>query len=103
MIARCCGMHRPLVFALLVLSACSPSPYFAGAEAGRFETDGMVFTVYRRADEVEVHRSGGGIPKKSRVLLGAITAIEGVTGCPVRPRSMNGGRSVVVAEIDCGV
>jgi hypothetical protein len=89
---------------LLLSAACSgPSPYFMGTEAGVAETGGMRFTVYRRADEVELHRTGGGIPRERDVWLGAIRAIERVTGCGVRPGSMEGDQNVVTAEIDCFV
>ncbi len=97
-------MHRFAALAALALAGCSaPSPYFHGARIGVVETGGMRFTVYRRADEVEVHRRGGGIPRERDVLLGAIRAIEIATGCPVRPRSMKGDQGVVTAEIDCPV
>ena len=56
-----------------------------------------------RADEVEVHRTGGGIPRERDVWLGAIRAIESVTGCSIRPRSMEGDQSIVTAEVDCVV
>jgi hypothetical protein len=93
-----------LVCTLAILAACSaPSPYFMGTKAGVFETGGMRFTVYQRADEVEVHRTGGGIPRERDVWLGAIRAIERVTGCSVRPRSMEGDQSIVTAEVDCVV
>lgn len=84
------------------LSGCSvPSPRFLGSESSVAEYDGMSFRVYQRGDEVEVLRVGGGVPRKSRVFLGAIQAIEAATLCPVRPRSMKGDQSVVVAKIDC--
>ncbi len=91
-----------LIYALAILAACTgPSPYFMGTKVGTFETGGMRFTVYQRADEVEVHRTGGGIPRERDVWLGAIQAIESVTGCRLRPRSMEGDQSIVTAEVDC--
>ena len=103
MAGRCWDMCRTLAcIALLPIMACSlPSPRFAGAHVGTVALDGMRFAVYRRADEVEVHRSGGGIPRERDVLLGAIRAIEIATGCGVRPRSVYGDQGVVTAEIDC--
>lgn len=95
-------MTRVALSLVVLLAACaSPSPRFAGARAGAVEVDGMRFTIYRRADEVEVHRSGGGIPRQRDVLLAAIRAVRTVTGCPVRPRSLKGDQAVMTAEIDC--
>ena len=105
MFAQGWGMIRTLcILPLLLGAACStPSPRFIGTEAREVTVEGMRFRVYRRADQVEVHRTGGGLPKKSRVLLGAAETIERATGCPVRPRSMAGDQAIIVAEIDCGV
>ena len=95
-------MIRTALPVLALLAACvSPSPRFVGARAGVAEIDGMRFTIFRRADEVEVHRTGGGIPRQRDVYLGAMRAILDVTGCPVRPKSMKGDQAVVTAEIDC--
>ncbi len=97
-------MHRFAVLAALALAGCTaPSPYFHGARIGMVETGGMRFTIYRRADEVELHRKGGGIPRERDVFLGAIEAIRIATGCTVRPRSMKGDQAIVTAEIDCPV
>ena len=98
------GMARTFVFliGLAWLAACgTPSPRFMGSEVATVETGGMRFRVFRRADEVEIYRFGGGIPKQSAVYLGAIVAVEEATGCPVRPRSMKGDQAVITAEIDC--
>lgn len=87
---------------LALLAACTgPSPHFAGVTPQVVTARGMGFHVYRRADEVEAYRTGGGIPRQSAVFLGAISAIEKATGCPVRPRSVIGDQAVVSAEIDC--
>ncbi|MEM6823926.1 MAG: hypothetical protein AAF566_02340 [Pseudomonadota bacterium] len=85
----------------LVAACGTPSSRFMGAEVGAYEVDGMTFRVFRRADEVELLRSGGGLPRKSHVFLGAIVAIEAATGCPVRPRSMKGDQALITAAVDC--
>lgn len=97
-------LRGTLLLAVAALSACAlPSPRYIGTEAREVSVGGMTFRVYRRADEVEVHRSGGGLPRKSAVFLGALEAIETATGCPVRPRSMAGDQAIVTARIDCPV
>jgi hypothetical protein len=75
-----------------------------GTDRRDVTVDGSEFAVFRRADEVEVHRTSREfLPKESVVLARAIRAIEMATGCPVRPRSMKGDQAIITAEVDCPV
>ena len=98
-------MRLPVLLLAVAVAACtSPSPRFMGAERLDVTVDGSAFAVFRRADEVEVHRTSREfLPKESVVLTRAIRAIEMATGCPVRPRSMKGDQAIITAEVDCPV
>lgn len=88
--------------ALIVLGCTSPSPRFAGAARQEVTVEGSRFIVFRLGDEVEVHRvSPEFLPRQRDVFIRGLTAIEAVTGCPVRPRSLTGDQAILRASIDC--
>ncbi len=87
----------------LVLAGCtSPSPRFAGTARQEVSVEGSRFIVFHRGDEVEVHRvSPEFLPRQRDVFLRAIMAIETVTGCALRPRSLTGDQAILRASVDC--
>ncbi len=92
---------RPLALVLMLAACAGPAPRFVGAERHEVTANGLRYVVWRRADAVEVHRLGPGLPRTRDVWLGAITAIQIATGCPLRPRSLVGDGAVLTGRIDC--
>lgn len=98
--------YVPLALPLLLfvmLSACqSPSPRFLDSPKLEVSAAGFTYAVYVDADEVEVHRTSRALhPELSKVVSGAVIAVEQVTRCKVVPGSVKGDQAIIKAKIDC--
>ena len=73
------------LFLLLLLSACaSSSPAMMGGTRQTVTVEGMDFTVFRKADRVEIVRMGYlSRPQRDRVPALMVRAGEQATGCRV--------------------
>lgn len=95
-------MFRFCLICLLLAACASPSPRFMGATRTEVTVNDMQFTVFQRASEVEVYRTGlRSVPRQRDVFGNAIVAIEQATGCPLRPKSMTGDAALIRASVDC--
>ncbi|SEP14974.1 hypothetical protein SAMN04490248_12940 [Salinihabitans flavidus] len=95
-------MKKFLGAALVFLAACNtPSPHFRGAEVTRITVQGSTFDVRRRGRLAEAIRVNPQYaPRLGAVARRAETAIEQVTGCPVR--ELRGDAAVVLGILKCG-
>jgi hypothetical protein len=95
--------HAIALFLVLTLGACDqPSPHLWGAQGTRAQAGGYAVTVWRRGDRVEVIRHGYAPRADQPALRPAMAqAIVDVTGCAVRPNSLEGDTGVLRAAIDC--
>lgn len=101
-------MRPPVMFrltfpALLLLIACaSPSPEFSGAENHTLDIEGDRITVFYKATRAQAIRTNY---RSKELRLDTITrltqAIEKVTGCAVRPKSLKGDTVLVTATLKC--
>ncbi len=85
------------------LAACdSPSVALMGSQKTVVRIEGMTFNVHRRADRVEVYRTGFALlPDRARVIRLAELAITQATGCPVRKNSLEGDQALIKAQLTC--
>ncbi|HHL20397.1 MAG TPA: hypothetical protein ENJ52_02590 [Aliiroseovarius sp.] len=92
-----------ILAAATVLAACdSPSVALMGSQKTIVRLDGMTFNVHRRADRIEVYRTGFVmLPDRDRVLYLAELAISQATGCPVRKNSVAGDQALIKAQLTC--
>jgi hypothetical protein len=94
-----------LASALLIAGCASPSLWMGdgGAFLGRAAVNGAVFDVWRKGDVAEAHRMGwdARLARYPMVLRGGV-AISALSGCAVRPGSLEGDQAFVRARLDCG-
>ncbi|RMD89234.1 MAG: hypothetical protein D6811_12615 [Alphaproteobacteria bacterium] len=99
-----CMAPTCLCVALMACASPSPSLWMArgGAYLGRVEVDAARFAVWRKDDVAEAHRAGfdGRLARYPMVLRGAV-AIRALTGCEIRPGSLEGDQAFVRARLDC--
>ena len=94
------------VFAILSVSAlvacASPSPEFAGAVQTRIAVDGVQVAVFHKGARAQAIRLDYARREAQRAMPARLaTAIETVTGCTVRPGSLQGDSGVVTADLIC--
>ena len=94
---------RRFVLILVFLGACdSPSIAFRGAVHGTAEAGGSRFGIHVKGDRVEAYRvSREWRPRLDEVRARAVTAIEEMTGCAVRPGSVDGDVAIIRARLHC--
>lgn len=91
------------ILAPLLLVACdSPSPQMRGAQAIPFRAEGHSMTLWRDDAQVEVIRHGYATRETQPRLRAAMArAIVDLTGCELRPGTLQGDTGVMRAELDC--
>ena len=95
--------HRAIL-TLFLLAACdaSPSPKFFGATETRTSLNGRDFSVFHDATSAEVVRLGWASPaKRQGMMVQMILAAEQVTGCKVRPGSLQGDSGALRVSLAC--
>ena len=94
---------RRFVLILVFLGACdSPSIAFRDGVHGTAEAGGSRFGIHVKGDRVEAYRvSREWRPRLDEVRVRAVTAIEGLTGCAVKPGSVDGDQAIIRARLRC--
>ncbi|MDD7970742.1 hypothetical protein [Roseinatronobacter alkalisoli] len=97
-------MFRLLFSLVLFLTACdSPSPWLAHGTATPVTAAGYNMTIWQAGDNVEVIRHGYAPRRDQPRLRPAMArAIVDVTGCEIRPDTLEGDSGVLRAKLDCG-
>lgn len=88
----------------MLLAACGaqPTPTMFGAERIAVQRGGRDYVLFRKGDRVEVIRLGWashGQHKQIRATM--VTLIPELTGCPLRPDSLQGDSGEMRGKIDC--
>lgn len=98
-------LHRiaVLIGGIAMLTACDmPHPAFSGAEKQVVTVEGSTFSIYRRADWVEVYRTSfEALPRPEDVQRKARVAIMQATGCDIQPGTMTGDQALMRVQLDC--
>ncbi|MCC5959289.1 MAG: hypothetical protein JJU08_08105 [Rhodobacteraceae bacterium] len=89
---------------VLFIAGCdSPSPWLVHGTATSVTADGYAMTVWQAGDSVEVIRHGYAPRRDQKRLRPAMArAIADVTGCDIRPGTLEGDSGVLRAKLDCG-
>lgn len=95
-------MKRLCVVFLTLVGCDQPSPQMRGAVALPAQAAGYDLTIWRSADRVEVIRHGFAARHDQPALRPAMArAIVDVTGCALRPGTLDGDTGVLRAALDC--
>lgn len=95
----------PLIFLAFPLTACShsPAPEFSGATRTEVTRAGRQYVVYQKHNRVEVIRLGharNGDHAEIRATM--IALIPEVTGCRLRPSTLQGDSGEMRGSLTCG-
>lgn len=98
------GMRFIVVMSVPLAACDSPSPAFWSSPPERVEVAGHEFTVRIAKEEAETTRTNTiwPPPDARQVLPAAALAMQGVSGCSVKPGTLSGDAAVQRAELDCG-
>lgn len=91
-----------LLYASLLASCDSPSPWMQGATRHETSLDGYRFTIWQKADHVEVIRHGYAPRADQPKLRGLmVQAAQQTTGCRLQPDSVEGDTGVLRLKLAC--
>ncbi len=93
-----------LIFLAMALVGCNqPSPQLWGARSVQTQAAGYDMTLWRLDNRVEIIRHGYAPRRDQPMLRPAMAqAIVDVTGCALRPGSLEGDTGVLRATLNCG-
>lgn len=95
----------PLIWLMTLLSACSasPAPEFFGATRTEVTRAGRQYVVYQKGDRVEVIRLGHARRGEHQAIRATMIAlIPEVTGCRLRPATLQGDSGEMRGSLICG-
>lgn len=94
-----------LILSAALLAGCaldSPYPAFAKGQTWHVKDGNSTFHIRRVGDVVEIIRTGWEYPARiGDIFPRAAVAVEQVTGCDIRRKSMKGDGAVMWAKLDC--
>jgi hypothetical protein len=95
-------MRNTLLTVICLCGCNSPSPWLAGGTNQQVVLDGVTISVWQKGDQAEAIRMGHA-PRRDQPRLRPlmVRAIEQVTGCTLRPGTLDGDTGVLRAAVDC--
>lgn len=92
------------LFLFLCLASCGaqPAPHMFGAERIEASRGGRDYVVFKKGDRVEVIRLGWANPGEHQAIRATMIAlIPEVTGCKLRPATLEGDSGEMRGRISC--
>ncbi|MGV6840727.1 MAG: hypothetical protein ACWA40_11110 [Planktomarina sp.] len=95
-------MRFAYVTALALMGCNTPTPEFYGAAKQRVIVGQSTFDVRRSGDRAQAIRiNTEWAPNWRHTYARFAIAIEGATGCTIKPKSMQGDQALMEARLDC--
>jgi len=91
-----------LAVVILLVACDSPSPGMQGEGHFKTEIEGVKITIWQKRDKVEIIRHGFAYRQdSSRIMCLMVQAAGSVTGCRLRPETIEGDAGVLRARLEC--
>lgn len=95
-------MTALLTLPLIAACGAQPAPLMFGGARHETTLDGRDYVVYRKDDRVEVIRKGWASPGEHQAIRATmIEIVPWLTGCDVRPSTVEGDSGEIRARVTC--